>query len=75
MDNIINFFDSETRSEYLSFGIPYKNVCFLYGIPGSGKTSLIDSLASEFSCDIYILPLTGNIDDTIIMGRFIKYEK
>ena len=40
----------------------------MYGIPGSGKTSLIDSLASEFSCDIYILPLTGNIDDTIIMS-------
>ena len=68
VDNITTFFDSETRNEYLSFGIPYKNVCFLYGIPGSGKTSLIDSLASEFSCDIYILPLTGNIDDTIIMS-------
>ena len=67
-DNISTFFDKDTRDEYLSYGIPYKNVCFLYGVPGSGKTSLIDSIASEFSCDVYILPLTGDIDDTIIMG-------
>lgn len=67
-NNISTFFDKDTRNEYLSYGIPYKNVCFLYGVPGSGKTSLIDSIASEFSCDVYILPLTGNIDDTVIMG-------
>ena len=67
--NIDIFFNKETRSDYLSFGIPYKNVCFLYGIPGSGKTSLIDALASEFSCDIYILPISGNnIDDSTIMS-------
>jgi len=68
-NNISIFFNKETRSDYLSFGIPYKNVCFLYGIPGSGKTSLIDALASEFSCDIYILPISGNnIDDSTIMS-------
>ena len=67
-NNISTFFDTKTRNEYLSFGIPYKNVCFLYGVPGSGKTSLIDSIASEFSCDVYILPLSGQIDDTLIMG-------
>ena len=68
-NNISIFFNKETRSDYLSFGIPYKNVCFLYGIPGSGKTSLIDALASEFSCDIYILPISGNnIDDSAIMS-------
>ena len=68
-NNISIFFNKETRSDYLSFGIPYKNVCFLYGIPGAGKTSLIDALASEFSCDIYILPINGNnIDDSTIMS-------
>ncbi len=67
-NNISMFFDVETRSDYLSFGIPYKNVCFLYGVPGSGKTSLIDALASEFSCDIYMLPITGDADDASIMS-------
>jgi SpoVK/Ycf46/Vps4 family AAA+-type ATPase len=67
-NNISTFFDTKTRNEYLSFGIPYKNVCFLYGVPGSGKTSLIDSIASEFSCDVYILPLSGKIDDTLVMS-------
>ena len=67
-DNISTFFDKKTRSEYLTYGIPYKNVCFLYGVPGSGKTSLIDALASEFACDVYILPITGDIDDTAIMS-------
>jgi len=67
-NNISTFFDKKTRDEYLSFGIPYKNVCFLYGVPGSGKTSLIDSIASEFSCDVYILPLSGKIDDTLVMS-------
>ena len=31
-NNISIFFNKETRSDYLSFGIPYKNVCFLYSI-------------------------------------------
>lgn len=67
-DSINTFFDSDTRNDYLSFGIPYKSVYFLYGVPGSGKTSLIDSIASEFNCDVYILPLTGKIVDSDIMS-------
>ena len=57
------FFSPETRSLYLSFGMPYKHVVLLYGVPGSGKTSTISSIASYFSCDIYTIPITKQLTD------------
>ena len=58
-----DFFSEETRDIYLSFGIPYKSINLVYGVPGSGKTSMIKALASELDCDLYILPITKELDD------------
>jgi len=57
------FFSEETRDIYLSFGIPYKSINLVYGVPGSGKTSMIKALASDLDCDLYILPITKELDD------------
>ena len=35
----------------------------LYGIPGSGKTSTITTIASYFDCHIYIIPISKEITD------------
>ena len=56
-----DFFNPETRELYLSFGMPYKHIIMLYGVPGSGKTSTITAIASHFDCDIYTIPITKEL--------------
>ncbi|KAL5536657.1 hypothetical protein ACEPAF_480 [Sanghuangporus sanghuang] len=62
------------RSEewYAERGIPFRRGYLLYGVPGSGKTSLIHSLAGELGLDIYVLSLSskGMSDNTLatLMG-------
>jgi len=60
---IETFYDTNTRAEYLSHGIPYKSVFMLYGPPGTGKTSTINTIASHFDCDIYVIPISKELTD------------
>ncbi|KAH9930347.1 P-loop containing nucleoside triphosphate hydrolase protein [Fomitopsis serialis] len=50
-------------------GIPFRRGYLLYGAPGSGKTSVIQSMAGELGLDIYILTLNraGLDDDTLTL--------
>jgi len=43
--DIKNFLRKETEEFYFKHGIPYKRNYLFRGVPGSGKTSLIDALA------------------------------
>lgn len=63
VDKVDEFFSEETRGEYLSHGIPYKKVFLLYGVPGSGKTSTINTIASHFNSDIYVIPISKELTD------------
>ena len=63
IEKIDYFFSDTTRDEYIENGIPYKNVFMLYGVPGSGKTSTITTIASYFNCHIYIIPISKEITD------------
>ncbi|EIN06198.1 P-loop containing nucleoside triphosphate hydrolase protein [Punctularia strigosozonata HHB-11173 SS5] len=49
------------RSEdwYAERGEPFRRGYLLHGVPGSGKTSLIHSLAGELGLDIYVVSLSG----------------
>jgi len=67
---INEFFSTETRNIYLSFGIPYKSVSLIYGPPGSGKTSIIKGIASALDCDLYILPITKDMLDQDFVSAF-----
>ena len=73
-ENIISmiddFFNPQTRELYLSFGMPYKHIIMLYGIPGSGKTSTISAIASYFDCDIYTIPITKELTDYGLIDAF-----
>lgn len=51
---------------YLKHGIPYKRNYLFYGIPGSGKTSLIYAIASELDRNICILNFTPEMNDTLL---------
>jgi len=63
MSIVDDFYHPDTRSIYLSYGMPYKHIIMLYGVPGSGKTSTIGAIASHFDCDIYTIPITKELSD------------
>ncbi|KAM6497221.1 P-loop containing nucleoside triphosphate hydrolase protein [Amanita muscaria] len=55
----------QSRSWYAARGIPFRRGYLLYGAPGSGKTSLIHTLAGELDLDIYVISLSrSGLDDT-----------
>jgi predicted AAA+ superfamily ATPase len=60
---IQDFYSEEASKDYINFGIPYKKVILLHGVPGSGKTSTIKAIASHFDCDIYIIPVSKELTD------------
>lgn len=70
IDSIETFFSPEEKRDYLEFGVPYKRVIFLYGIPGSGKTTTINCIASNFNCDINIIPLSTDMTDQKLVDAF-----
>ena len=57
----------DSEKIYDKYGIPYKRNYLLYGIPGTGKTSLIFSIASELNMGVSIFSFVPGIDDTIFM--------
>jgi chaperone BCS1 len=62
LDHIVKF---EKRKElYTNNGIPYKTGIVLHGPPGTGKSSIIKSIASHLNRDLYII----NINDVTDSG-------
>ncbi|KAF9259866.1 P-loop containing nucleoside triphosphate hydrolase protein [Marasmius fiardii PR-910] len=54
-----------SRKWYTERGIPFRRGYLLYGAPGSGKTSLIHSLAGELELDVFIISLSRiGLDDS-----------
>lgn len=66
-DNIKEFLDPETEEEFTNYGIPYKLNILLHGYPGTGKTSLIFSLASELGMDVALFTFTNKTTDADFM--------
>ncbi|KAF4569634.1 hypothetical protein EYR40_008612 [Pleurotus pulmonarius] len=56
-----------SKSWYHERGIPFRRGYLLYGAPGSGKTSIIHSLAGELGLDVYIISLSrSGLDDSAL---------
>ena len=63
LEDVKVFFHPDTRADYLEHGIPYKSVFMLYGPPGTGKTSTINTIASHFDSDIFVIPISKELTD------------
>ncbi|VDC03535.1 unnamed protein product [Peniophora sp. CBMAI 1063] len=56
-----------SKSWYGDRGIPFRRGYLLWGVPGSGKTSIIHGLAGELGLDIYIVSLAkSGLDDSTL---------
>jgi len=63
------FFDSQVW--FQERGVPYRHGYLLYGVPGTGKSSLVAALASHFSKPIYIVNLSTVSDDNALLRAFM----
>lgn len=67
INDIDNFLSKGTEALYCKMGVPYKRCYLFYGLPGTGKTSLVKAIASHYGKNIAILKLKSkHFDDTDI---------
>jgi len=66
-DKIKNFMSEDTKKIYNELGIPYKFNMLFHGYPGTGKSSLIFSLASELKMDVALLHFVRDMNDIDFM--------
>ena len=67
LEYIKKFLLPETKKSYKEKGIPYKKNILMEGYPGTGKTSLIFSLASELNYNVAFLNFNKDVDDNAFM--------
>lgn len=72
---IKKFRSKEMQKRYSDLGIPYKRNIMLEGYPGTGKTSLIFTIASEMKCNIAIMNFNKDLDDNAFMRAIRKIPK
>jgi len=58
LNDLNNFLDSQTKEFYSSHGIPYRRSYLFFGVPGAGKTSLVQAIAGHFNRNICFLQPT-----------------
>lgn len=51
---------------YAKLGLPYRRGYLLRGPPGTGKTSLVQSIASKLNMNVAILSINSQMDDELI---------
>ncbi|KAJ6518922.1 P-loop containing nucleoside triphosphate hydrolase protein [Mycena sanguinolenta] len=61
-----------SKEWYAARGIPFRRGYLLYGAPGSGKTSIISSIAGELGLDVYIVSLSRAGMDDSALGELIS---
>jgi SpoVK/Ycf46/Vps4 family AAA+-type ATPase len=66
-DKIKHFRSAETKELYNNLGIPYKQNILFHGYPGTGKSSLIFSLASELNMNVALLHFVAEMNDLDFM--------
>ena len=54
-----------SRQWYEVRGIPYQLTFLLHGVPGTGKTSLVKAVASQYLWPVYRINLSSFTDDTL----------
>lgn len=75
LDYIIKFKSPKVKKDYMNKGIPYKKNIMFEGYPGTGKTSLVFSIASELDCNLAIINFSKEMDDNNFMRAIRRLPK
>lgn len=75
MEDLLEDVGSFLRSKplYEELGIPYRRGYLLEGPPGTGKSSLILAIASQFRLPVYLVPLRGAEMSGERLARMLAY--
>jgi hypothetical protein len=58
----------DDKGKYFDLGIPWRRGYLFYGLPGTGKSSIIKALASHFNRDLYFLSLKDIPSDSELIS-------
>ena len=72
---ITKFLDPKTVQLYRDFGINHKLTILLEGVPGTGKSSLIAALASQFNFNIAMISFTPKMTDVGFLTSMRMWER
>ena len=70
---ITDFLDS--KDDYMMCSVPYKLNLLMYGLPGSGKTSVIKAIASHFGLNVAIIPFSPLLTDDALAHALISASR
>lgn len=71
--DLSEFLSEETAQFYQDHGIPYKRSYLFYGVPGSGKTSMIQALAGRYGRNLcYLSPTHPELSDDCLKSAIEK---
>ena len=69
------FMSDEVQELHRSLNIPHTRIYMLHGPPGTGKTTLIHSLASKFRRSVASVEFTPDVDDRMLRRCFKSCPK
>lgn len=73
LEDVKDFVDKDTKKWYFEKGIPYKRSYLFYGVPGSGKTSIISVLAGTYNKPVcYLAPTHPMMNDEALKSAIIS---
>eukprot|EP00962_Isochrysis_galbana_P059612 scaffold33304_cov129-Isochrysis_galbana.AAC.3 len=73
VQDVDDFVSEETAAWYSDHGIPYKRSYLFYGVPGAGKTSLIQALAGKYCRNLcYLSPTHPDMTDDSLKNAFVR---
>ena len=67
LEDVKNFISSKSETLYERLGVPYKRNYLLHGPPGTGKTSMIRSIASELGYNVSTIHFDPSLTDIKFM--------
>lgn len=76
LKDVERFLSPKTKQFYVRNGIPYRRSYLFYGVPGTGKTSMVQALAGHFHRNVcFLLPTHPEMTDDSLREAIQRIPK